>query len=60
MCWQQHIEGAGSKETVDYVEVANWVATGGRASVDTFRPMAETTDTSRVWIDDLNVVAWRP
>src|SRR5215468_998316 len=59
MRWEKHVEAASGEQAVDPVEIAEWITARRRAPMDTFRPAAETTDTERVGIDDLDVVTCR-
>src|SRR5215468_12174615 len=59
MRWQEHVEAARGEQAVERFEIAEWIAAGRRAPMDAFRPAAETTDTERVGIDDLDVVTCR-
>src|SRR5215471_11552554 len=56
MRWQKHVKAARGEQAVERFEIAEWIAAGRRAPMDAFRPAAETTDTERVGIDDLDVV----
>src|SRR5215470_18507536 len=59
MRWEKHIEAATGEQSVDRVEIAEWITARRRAPMDAFRPAAETTDTERVGIDNLDVVTCR-
>src|SRR5215470_6932177 len=59
MRWEKHIEAASGEQSVDRVEIAEWITARRRAPMDTLRPAAETTDTDWVGIDNLDVVTCR-